>query len=292
LLHISLKQNGYWLSIGSFVFAAALLLSGCTSLSSDDQVTVLSFNIRYDNPGDGIDAWPNRSEWVASIIVNSGASIIGLQEALQSQLMDISSGAPQFAYVGVGRDDGKAAGEFSPILYDSTLWKIDSWETRWLSETPSEVGVAGWDAALPRIATIVDFRNVFTGKPLRVINTHFDHRGEEARLESAKLIASWANEGKEAVVILGDFNFEESDPPYAHIVSGNKADRLVDSAVLLGSNATPTFLGFDASNSTGPRIDYVFCNQAMLPTAYETLSPSRDGRYPSDHAPVRVKLTF
>jgi len=300
LLHISSKQSGYWLLIASLTLAIVAQITNCTTPQPSEQVTseqmaseqltVLSFNIRYDNPNDGVDAWPNRSEWVSSIIDSSSASVVGLQEVLEHQLADILSHTNRFAFVGVGRDDGLSAGEFSPVLYDSTTWEIDAWETKWLSSNPSVVGIAGWDAALPRIATVVDFRNVSTGQPLRVINTHFDHRGEIARLESAKLIAQWATQVAGPVVVLGDFNFEDSQPPYAEMVSGQDSEGLLDSAALLGGSSAPTFLGFDATNTSGPRIDYVFCNQALLPVSYETLSPSRDGRFPSDHAPVRVNL--
>ena len=271
-----------------------MLSAGCTNLSQEDQVTVLSFNIRYDNPGDGVDAWPNRSEWVRSVIEESGASVIGLQEALKHQILDIVSETNRFAFVGVGRNDGLEAGEFSPILYDSTLWRVRSWETRWLSTDSSVVGSVGWDAALPRIATIVDFNNVFTGKPLRVINTHFDHRGEEARIQSALLVSNWTKENDGAAILMGDFNFEQTGAAYQNAVgiSQQASAQLTDSAALLNFASEPTFLGFDASNVVGPRIDYIFCNSEMVPMSYERLVHEREGRYLSDHTPIRVKLSF
>jgi endonuclease/exonuclease/phosphatase family metal-dependent hydrolase len=254
--------------------------------------TALTFNIRYDNPSDGQDAWPNRSEWVASLIDSSSASVVGLQEVLHHQLLDITSHATRFAWVGVGRDDGLEEGEFSPILYDSTAWGLISWQTRWLSPDSSAVGVAGWDAALPRIATIADLEFKSNGTLVRVINTHFDHRGEEARLRSAALIKRWAHETDGPVLVLGDFNFTDSDAPYAQIAGNETQGALLDTATPFGATGVATFRTFDASNTEGPRIDYVFTGPNVTPLSYDVLAPTRNGRFPSDHLPVRVQVVF
>lgn len=267
----------------------AFLIAGCTIKGSQHPATVLSYNIRYDNPGDSLDAWPNRSEWVGSILEQSEASIIGLQEALSHQVDDLQGQLAHMKWVGVGRDDGNQSGEFAPVFYDPTVWTVLSWETRWLSPDSSAVGKAGWDAALPRIATIVDVARNLDDVKLRVINTHFDHRGVIARQESAKLIRRWALEKLGNVIVMGDFNFEPTDSTHQVLIH---PDGLVDVAAFTGNGGSPTFLGFDASNTTGPQIDYIFVSDSMLIQSFNVLSERRNGRYPSDHTPIVARLSF
>jgi endonuclease/exonuclease/phosphatase family metal-dependent hydrolase len=292
LLHISLKRSDYWLQKASLGLFCCLLMGGCSITEQPSMTTALTFNIRYDNPGDGQDAWPNRSEWVASILDSSGASIVGLQEVLKHQLDDIVARASRFSWVGVGRADGIEGGEFSPVLYDSQVWKMIYSQTRWLSPDSSAIGIAGWDAALPRIATVVDFRNIYTDRPLRVINTHFDHRGEEARFQSARLISRWAAEVEGPVIVMGDLNFEDDTPSYQALLEPDSLSLLIDAASQFEGEKTPTFRGFDAQNTNGPRIDYVFVNDLIVLKSYEVLSPVRRGRFPSDHLPVKVWMSF
>ena len=165
--------------------ALCLILAGCSPDAEPVVVTAMTFNIRYDNPNDGVDAWENRKDWVSEVIAESGAEFVGLQEAMLHQVSHLDSAGSTYDWIGVGRDDGENKGEFSPILFDTSKWKVLEWSTRWLSPTPDSIGVAGWDAALPRIATVANFKHLRTGFELRVINTHFDHRGQKARLESA-----------------------------------------------------------------------------------------------------------
>ncbi|MDA1029418.1 MAG: endonuclease/exonuclease/phosphatase family protein [Bacteroidetes bacterium] len=301
MLPTSSKQSVYSLLKPSIFIVACVLIIGNTAPQSETTTTLLTFNIRYDNPGDGNDAWPNRSSWVAAVIDSSGASIVGLQEALGHQLREVVRFAPRFAFVGVGRDDGVDAGEYSPLLYDSSVWKVTSWQTRWLSPDSSAVGIAGWDAALPRIATIADFKHLESNSSLRVINTHFDHRGAQARLESARLIRKWAAEVEGPVVVLGDFNLEDNTPAYQQLTGlgsqlGMKGTGLEaglkDVGGLFQKADTPTFRGFDSNNTLGPRIDYIFVNQEVTALSYDVLAPSRNGRFPSDHLPLKVAVRW
>lgn len=110
---------------------------------------MISFNIRYNNPADGEHAWPLRKERVASLLRFHQADLIGMQEVLQGQLEDLRALLPEYAWVGVGRDDGKNAGEFSPIFYRASRFEVLDSGTFWLSETPELVASKSWDAAPP-----------------------------------------------------------------------------------------------------------------------------------------------
>lgn len=272
------------------VLILAVLLpfvQGCTPDTEQpaNTVRVMTFNIRWASPNDGDNIWENRSDWVGRIIDSSGVHVAGLQEVMHAQLQDIMSRQTRFDYVGVGREDGAQAGEYAPLLYDTTRFALIDWDTKWLSTLPDSVGSVGWDAALPRIATRVVLEDRITGDTLRVINTHFDHRGEQARFESAQLVAEWAAAGD---VALGDFNFEPETEPWRAMVSNG----------LLDAGLTPsdpraeagTYRSFDPGSDTSARIDYVFHTPDWRAASYQVLDPVQGGYYPSDHLPVVVDL--
>ena len=275
-------------TISAVTLAGVLLLvSGCSGQAPqpEESVWVMTFNIRWASPGDGDNVWGNRSDWVASIIDTSGAAVIGLQEVTHGQLLDIMAAQTRLSHVGVGRDDGAEKGEYSPILYDTTRFELIRWDTKWLSMAPDSTGSVGWDAALPRIATRAWLRDRVSGDTMHVINTHFDHRGEQARLESARLIADWAATGD---VAMGDFNFEPETAPWEAVVSRG----LIDAGLTPSDPEAEsgTFRTFDPDSDTSVRIDYVFHTPAWRAGTYRVLDPVRDGAYPSDHLPVVVDL--
>ncbi len=156
---------------------------------SEPSVRIMSYNIRYDNPDDGINAWGKRKENVASLIRFYQADLIGLQEVLYKQLTYLEQQLAGYGRIGVGRDDGKQQGEFSPIFYAKEKLALLDQGTFWLSDTPDRPSV-GWDASMERIATWGQFRHEASGDTVFFFNTHFDHRGEQAREESARLLRS------------------------------------------------------------------------------------------------------
>jgi len=172
------------------VFVLLILFLSC---DKKPDINVMTFNIRYNNPNDGINQWENRKDNVCGIIKKYHADIVGVQEALFDQVTYIDDQFPKFEFIGVGRDDGKKSGEFSAIFYDSSRFKKINSDNFWLSETPEIPGSLGWDAACVRIVTWGQFRDLKTGKSLFVFNTHFDHLGKKARIESAHLLRNLAN---------------------------------------------------------------------------------------------------
>lgn len=293
--------------------AAVSLLAACATPQPNEQasLTVLTFNIRYDNPGDGPSAWPNRADWVAETIRDAKPDVFGLQEALLHQIEHVAAALPDYRWVGVGRDDGKAGGEFSPVFYRADRLDLLDYGTWWLSDTPADTGSVGWDAALPRVATVTQFQFNETGQPLWVINTHFDHRGEMARTRSADLLADLSEalaltDGDTAsapttrgqttvdapderlpVVLMGDFNFTETSSGYANLTGAGLQDAFVAAG---RPSPSETFTGFDAAaGPSGDRIDLVFASGASV-LSYEALDLIREGRYVSDHRPVLVRL--
>jgi endonuclease/exonuclease/phosphatase family metal-dependent hydrolase len=281
--------------LGSAFVATALLLgvASCTSPSqhTSDGINAMSFNIRFNNPGDGEHAWPNRRNRVASVIRFHQADVAGLQEALYGQIRDLEQRLPGYAWVGVGRDDGERGGEFSPIFYRTERLELLDHNTFWLSETPDVPGSQSWDAALPRIVTWAHFRDRQTEQTFYHFNTHFDHRGEQARLESAQLITQrvGALAGDAPTVVTGDFNVTPDTAPYAHL-----ADAFTDAYVAVDAPHGPpsTYLGFEVTGEPGRRIDYVFTTSNVAVQRFGTLTDQWRGDYPSDHLPVLAEVTL
>ena len=274
------------------MFALAI---SATSAFAADPLQVMTWNIRYDNAGDGADRWRNRKDWVAEIIQREKVDLAGFQEVLVGQFHDLQQRLPEFAAYGVGRDDGKERGEMSPIFYRKARFELLDKGTFWLSTTPDEPGSKGWDAALPRVASWLKLKDQQTKETLFVLNTHFDHQGNKAKRESAALIAKQVREKFSAhpVIFLGDLNSLPDSVPYETLAAKGTDDvpLLRDAYEIAKSKEGPdsTWNGFKKI-VPGSRIDYLFATRHWEIEKLSTLTDQRDGRFPSDHLPVICRL--
>jgi len=256
---------------------------------------VMSFNIRYDNPADGENAWPHRRTAVAHLIRRHDAHAVGMQEALYHQLTDLQAQLPDYAWFGVGRDDGGRAGEFTAIWYHRERLDLLEQGTFWLSETPDMPGL-GWDAACRRTVTWGRFRDRATHGRFILFNTHFDHHGRLARQESARLLRRRIGQiaAGDPAVVTGDFNAPPGTEPL-RILTEDAPDGppLCDSAAVTTSpcqGPPGTFHGFRPDAPLTEPIDYIFVERNWVVTAHHTLADRPAGRWPSDHMPVLVAL--
>jgi len=258
---------------------------------------VMSFNLRLNVASDGANAWPHRKAWVAKLIRFHAPDAVGVQEALPGMLADLDSLLPEFARIGVGRRDGRAQGEFSAILYRRDRLAVLEQGTFWLSPTPEQAGSKGWDAAIERIATWGRFRDGATGCTYVHLNTHFDHVGERAREESARLIRERLRtiaDGRPAIVT-GDFNTDPRSIPYRVVTRDTIPGAhppLVDAMLTSRQEhygPTATWNAFKAIEP-GQRIDFVFVSPSVVVRQHGILPDSWDGRFPSDHLPVLASL--
>ena len=257
----------------------------------------MTFNIRFNNPRDSANAWPNRKDFAATQILFHEAHIVGVQEALHDQLLDLETRLTGYRWLGVGRDDGKTRGEYSAVFYDSSRLQAIRSETLWLSETPSVVGSKGWDAALPRIVTWVLFRDRVTKKQFYLFNTHFDHIGKIARRSSAELILKKVNEiaGNTPAIVTGDFNAKPADEPIEVLLNTANPLKLANSMTLSKQGhygPTGTFNAFGAKEVNNDPIDYIFLKGKFGVLQHATLSQSWGGRFSSDHFPVFARLVI
>lgn len=274
------------LNLGNFTQADSVSLE----INEDYTITVMSYNIRFDNPNDGINAWPHRKDHVAEMMgpEKYGTDIVGLQEALLHQIEELQERLPGYDWVGVGRDDGKNKGEFSPIFYLKDRFELIATNTFWLSENTDYPGSKSWDTAITRIVTWARFTDKQTEQDFYVLNTHFDHRGLQARYESSRIIVEKiASLNPEIPVVLtGDLNINEQNEAYKVL---SDAEIIHDARYISDAGhegPTATFNDWEELRAPESRIDYIFVSDGVRVLNHRILDDRYDGRFPSDHLPV------
>jgi endonuclease/exonuclease/phosphatase family metal-dependent hydrolase len=253
----------------------------------------MTYNIKLDYPKEGENSWNSRKDWMVGQIKFYEPDVFGVQEALPNQMQYLDSTLVNFEYIGVGRDDGKNVGEYSAIFYNHKNFKTLKSGTFWLSETPEKVSM-GWDAVCNRICTYALFKNRDTKQQFWVFNTHFDHVGKVARMESSKLILKKIkslNSKNLPVILMGDFNLEPDTENIQLFHSYFNDSKFVSKTPPFGPEGT--FNGFHFGKPITRRIDYIFASKDDFEVEkYAVLSDSKDGRYPSDHSPLFVVFRF
>lgn len=252
-------------------------------------LTVMTFNIRYGTANDGDNHWLNRREQLFALLREQRADVVGLQEALHGQIEEILQAVPGYAYVGVGRSDGRQAGEYAAILYRRERFAVESSGTFWLSDTPAAAGSMSWGNRIPRIATWAVLRDRATGHRFSVFNTHLDHESQPSRERGVALIVERIGElaNDLPALVLGDFNVGEDNPAIDPLRQAGFRDtyRVMDRE----GAGTGTFGAF-RGDSTGAKIDYVFARGPWTVLAADILRRRAGTRDPSDHFPVTARL--
>lgn len=274
-----------------------LIVTSCTIYANAQSVNVMTYNIRLDTKADGINEWSNRIEKVSGLIKEYNPDLLGVQEALHKQMMDLKSNLTEYDFVGVGRDDGKEKGEYSALFYKKDKFEVIAQNTFWLSETPTIPGSKSWDAAITRIVTYAVLKDKSSGKSFACFNTHFDHLGKEARKNSAKLIKTQIAalklpalpKRKIPLIVTGDFNSEPTDEPYKTMIDGDMV-RLVDARP--SNDLTGTFCGFEVGAMKCKTIDYIFHSPHWKSSNYKVIQKNDGKYYPSDHLPVMATFTL
>lgn len=272
----------------SLLFSLLVLLA--LTAAQGQPLRFLTYNIRYDNPEDGADAWPLRRDFLAAQLRFHAPDVFGIQEGLHRQIEYLETQLPAYARVGVGRDDGRETGEYSALFYRKDRFKALDSGTFWLSETPDSVS-KGWDAALPRICTWALLEEPASGRKFWVFNTHFDHVGALARENSAKLILQKIktfNSANYPVALLGDLNSEPGSAPVTLLQ--NALFDTHDHCQEPPFGPEGTFNGFRFQEPVTRRIDYIFVSGAWKTQQYAVLSDARNCHYPSDHLPVLARV--
>lgn len=256
-------------------------------------IKVMTYNIRLDIEVDGENDWTHRKDFFFSQIQFYEPDIFGVQEAKPNQVIDMKSSLPQYHNVGIGRD-GIGKGESSNIFYKKDRFKVVASTTFWLSETPEKIS-KGWDAQFNRVCTYALFKDTKTKKLFWVFNTHLDHMGEEARTNGILLILSKIkilNTKNYPVLFMGDFNSTPISERIEALKKEMNDTREISEVKPFGPSGT--FNGFKHNEPVTTQIDYIFVskNNKFKVKKFAVLSDSKDLRYPSDHLPVYVELSF
>ncbi|CAL1521455.1 endonuclease/exonuclease/phosphatase family protein [Chitinophaga sp. MM2321] len=300
-----------------------ILLMACvvvlSYVSNAQQINVGTYNMRNDNnKSDALagNGWKQRLPVIASLIQFHDFDIFGTQECLHHQLEDVKGSMPGYDYIGIGRDDGKQAGEYSAIFYKTSKFKLLRKGDFWLSPITDRPN-KGWDAVLPRICSWGEFREIKTGFTFYFFNLHMDHIGVTARAESAKLVLAKVKEmtGNKPTILTGDFNVDQNNDAYTLINnSGLLKDAYETTAMRYALNGT--FNSFKPDGKTDSRIDHIFLTKQFEVKRYGILTDTYrservDGgkedtgnfpkevslskyvaRTPSDHFPVMAVVEY
>ena len=253
-------------------------------------IKIATYNLRYANTTDVGNLWTERKHAVVDLIQYHQFEIFGVQEAIKLQLEDLKTVMPGFDYYGVGRDDGRSAGEHSSIFYKRDRFEILDKGDFWLSQTPEQPGF-GWDSKFNRICSWVKLKDKKSKKTFFVFNAHYDHQGIVARVESSKLVLKKINQiaGDAPVVFMGDLNGGRDTEWYlslAHSVLLKDSFRMVDHPYQLNGS----FNGFNTGEVGKDVIDHVFVSKHFKANRWAVLTDTYFGKYPSDHFPVAVEL--
>jgi endonuclease/exonuclease/phosphatase family metal-dependent hydrolase len=273
-----------------FVFLTVGVLSisshAISSTLDTSNVRFMTFNIRYDNPDDGIYQWQNRRNLIFGSVRNHNPGVIGFQEVLVSQLRQLTDSLSYYKYYGVGRDDGKETGEFAPIFYLADRFSLQDSGVFWLSEHPQLPGSISWGAACTRITTWIKLKDIQSCSSFYIFNTHFDHISEEARVHAAALLLHQIDSiaGKSNGIVMGDFNCTSGDQSFELlakdlILSGPSDEDIQDAC---------TYIGFPPLFIPGNVIDFIFVTKGSRIKCIDCVISDyhQDASYPSDHLPV------
>lgn len=287
----------YYIEMKKLLYLAVISLLTISCTEKPLTLNVMSFNIRLDHAGDSINNWKYRKDVAAKMVKDNNIDILGAQEVLFNQFNDLKERLPEYTAIGVGRDDGKEAGEYSPIFYKKDKFAEVEAGNFWLSETPDIAGSKGWDASYVRVATWAILKDKKSANKFLVINTHLDNDGLLARIEGGNLLLAKIEQlGKDMPVILtGDFNDTPDSETIKNITNTNKPKYLQSSKAIATkvSGTDWTFHDFGRlPENERPCLDYIFVSNRVSVSDFTVLPETIDGVFVSDHKAVMASITY
>ena len=266
-------------------------------MAASKEITVLTYNIRYDNPSDGEDRWEFRKAGVVSLLAHNKPDFFGLQEALSHQLHYIGENLKEiYNFVGVGRSDGNQGGEFNPLFWNREKFNLLDSGTFWLTHEPSQPSKLP-SASLPRICTWGKFNKRNNEKAIFLIfNTHFSYESDTIRVEEATILSRQIQNIAQLYpsILIGDFNATESDRSYRLIANSFFTDsKTLVSAANRINDQYQSFTGFhgpvkDALPMGSVNIDWLFVSGFEVSRWEQIMDTLPGGRALSDHRAISI----
>ncbi len=288
-----MKKLNYTLALLSLLSVGITCAAETAQAATSIPLSVMSYNLRFLNPNEKAeDQWSRRKLLMAELLRQLAPDVMGTQEGVYQQLKDLTAEMPELEWIGLGRDGG-SRGEFMAVFYRKARLEPLAYDHFWLSDTPEVMGSSTWGNSNRRMVTWVKFRDRQTGGEFYLVNTHFDHQIQTAREKSATLLRERAAklDSTLPIVITGDFNAAaEKNKAYSLLTE----DKFFTDAWLVAKErkgeGIATFNGFEGIKSSGVRIDWILTHGEVAVDRMETVTFSRDGRFPSDHFPIVAQL--
>ena len=267
---------------------SAVLLAVSAMAQNAADVSVMSFNIRGENETDGTNSWSYRYVAVAMMLEQTAADLVCIQEATLLQLQYFADLLSKTKWVGVGRDDGKKAGEYTAFLYNTKELSVGKSGTFWLSETPDKAS-SGWGADHPCSAVWAIFKEKKSGKSFLAVNTHIDVDDPEYRKQAIDLILQKIdalNTGNLPVVLTGGFNMEDGDDA----LSAVKARMQNARNAAFSTDDVRTYHNY---GKVSQKIDHIYFSGFSSCQEFKTITERfQDRAYVSDHNPIQATFVL
>lgn len=250
---------------------------------------VMTFNLRFANPEDGVNAWEFRKELVAKIILNHRPDLLGTQEGTVPQLYYLEEHLPGYRPLTAHRQVDPTC-QYPTIFYRVERFQVEESDEFWLSKTPTVHRSSSWGSAFPRLATYGLLREQGRDISFYFINTHLDHISEAARLEGARMIRQFFSLLNRPLILVGDFNEPPDGPVYRELTDADNP--LLDTwKEVQSEQEAPTQHRFDGE-ARGSRIDWILMTPPFQVRQVTIVTDNQNGRYPSDHFPYEAEVEY
>lgn len=268
---------------------AVLLAAWCAGglAAADLPVRVMSVHLGGDATADG---WERRKSFLAGTVAAFDPDLLGTLDAQAGPRDFLADRLTGHTVLAAGMDGGDTA-----IFFRRDRYEMLADGHFWLSPTPDAPGLAGWDAARPRVAAWVRLKERVApaAPPVFFLNAQLDDRGAKARVESTRLIRRKVAELGTGcrVVVTGDFSAGEGSDPYKQLFepAGPLTDTFRATHPVRGPEEG-TDCGFDPARTRGDRVDWIACSPDWEVRLAGIDRTARDGRTPASHFPVTAVL--
>ena len=251
---------------------------------------LMTFNLRFDNPDDGPNAWEFRKELVVEVILKHRPDLLGTQEGLVPQLLYLEEHLSGYVPLTAHRQVDPTC-QYPTIFYRAGRFDVRESNEFWLSETPRVHRSLSWGSAFPRMVTYGHFREPPLATDFYFINTHLDHISETARRQGARMLREFFFPLKLPQIMVGDFNEPPGDPVYRELLEEDSPLQDTWRQVHPPGEGATTQHQFDG-RPRGSRIDWILTTPPFLARWVGIVKDNQEGRYPSDHFPYEAEVDY